>query len=185
MTTTSNNTFCRTEQSGKKKLCRIALIAGILLLVLPFSCRQKQSGQHSLLHGDWQFISYKGEYNEVYFSDSTYHSYNLRNKFFPPFHYTLTGDTLWTDAFAKTSGKPMKAVATVQQLKDNLIVITTPFSKDTLHKIAKGKPLISHTVSSGDTTGFHAAFRERYNNFLIQLGIIDEKEANLPPNNNR
>ncbi len=142
----------------------------LLALTLLFSCKQKPAAKHTKLYGDWQFLTSNGNYNEAYFSDSTYYSFNLKQGLFPVVNYYLKNDTLYSDA--NKSKKGMQAIAGFRTLSEDEVILINMFSQDTLYRI-EGDSLLSGMLAKDQRKPYLEAFKKRYKQFLLDRGIID------------
>ncbi len=147
----------------------------VLSVILLFSCQNSKKEQHSVLYGDWQFLTSNGDYNEAFFTDTTYHSYNVKNGVFPIAHYFVRNDTLFSDAVK--SAHEQRPIAKFQSIEKDRIIIINMFSQDTLFRIKNQEDLISNTLLSGNEQKFKEAFMKRYKAFLLERGIIDQEES--------
>ena len=147
----------------------------VLSLVLLFSCQNSKKEQHNVLYGDWQFLTSNGDYNEAFFTDTSYLSYNLKFGLFPVAYYFIRNDTLFSDADKRSKGQ--SAIARFASIEENRIIIINAFSQDTLYRIKEGKNLISSVSFPENESAFKTDFMERYKAFLLERGIIDEEES--------
>ena len=145
----------------------------MVLILLLLSCQESDKVKHNPLYGDWQFLTSNGDYNEAFFTDTTYLSYNKRIGLFPVAHYFMRNDTLFSDADKRSKGQ--NAIARFSSIEKNRIIIINAFSQDTLYRIEEKGKLISTVSFPENESEFKAAFMERYKAFLLARGIIDEE----------
>lgn len=148
------------------------------MLILLAACHQ-DPGQKILsaergLPGNWGFLDPNGNYNEAFFGDSTYVTYNRIYGLMPGFNYKYSNDSLWSTL--NNSEKGMAPVAGVEWLNENRLVIHTRFHSDTLERITGGGVHLGNTDPLADSLLFREAFNLRYEDFLVRRGILTREE---------
>ena len=139
--------------------------------LIMLSCKHQPVQKHNDLYGNWQFLTADGNYNEAFFSDSTYFSYNHKRGLFPVSHYYLKNDTLFSDANKNKEG--MYPIAGFLLLNKDKVIFINQFSRDTLYRLS-GDSLLSDFIENKGSMVYEKVFMDRYKAFLLERGIIDE-----------
>lgn len=127
------------------------------------------------LKGNWQFLDKYGNYNEAFFDDSLYQTMNRFVNRDVTFNYIAKNDSLYSDLDKRKNG--MSAIAALQWLDDNHVIISTEFVRDTLSRMPEGPNNMADIRPYKDSALFFNAFYKRYEIFLIQKGIITQDEV--------
>lgn len=151
----------------------------ILILVGIISCQHATEKKVEKriadpLAGYWQYLDKYGNYNEVHFDGKHYQTINRfvdKNVTFP---YKVNNDSLYSTADRRHEG--MTAVACIDLMDDGRVVLYTDFFRDTLYKLDHVKNTLVDTDPFSDSLSFYQAFYKRYEQFLIQRGIVTEEE---------
>lgn len=149
------------------------IFLGLLLIITACSGIQKKSVNE--IKGNWGFLDKYGNYNEAWFGDSTFKTVNRFLHKSPVILYTVKNDSLMTNAKTRTS--ELTPVAAIIWLSPDSMVIDANFVTDTLIRIKYGEHLLGNTDPVGDSVIFWPDFYDRYEDFLVEKGIITRKEA--------
>jgi hypothetical protein len=147
----------------------------LLAVILLSSCQDSKKERHNVLYGDWQFLTSNGDYNEAFFTDTTYLSYNVKIGLFSVAHYFIRNDTLFSDADKRSKGQ--SAIARFASIEKDRVIIINAFSQDTLYRINENKNVISNISFPDEESEFKDSFMERYEAFLLERGIIDDESS--------
>ncbi|MBM3436543.1 MAG: hypothetical protein FJY07_10055 [Bacteroidetes bacterium] len=153
-----------------------SLFVLVLLLTL-ISCNSKQAGKalpENKMKGNWAFLDGRGNYNEAYFADSTFVTYNMVMGKAPEFRYALKNDSLYTNTNKRKKG--LNRIARVEWLDGNKVIFTTEFSRDTLERITGENITLETTDPKTDSIFFKTQITRRYEKFLVTRGIITPEE---------
>ena len=152
-----------------------------LLIVLLGACQQKspkieeKKEKAPTLAGHWQFLDKYGNYNEAYFADTLYQTMNRfvdRNVLVK---YYVEDDTL--HSVMEMRGGDRVILAGLEWLDRDHVVIATEFVSDTLVRMKNPDISLQNTDPFTDSVTFFNAFYTRYENFLVEKGIITPEEA--------
>ena len=127
------------------------------------------------LKGNWNFLDKYGNYNEAYFGDSIYRTFNRHYVQDATFKYFYKNDSLWSDCDLRVKG--LTPIAKIEILEKDRFVLSNQYVSDTLHKMSKEKYTLKDLHPFKDSAVFYPAFYKRYEDFLISKGIITEEEA--------
>jgi hypothetical protein len=157
---------------------RIKNIALLTLILVICSCTQtKQEEKLNPIAGNWQFLDMRGNYNEAFFNDTSYFTYNQVYGKAPDFVYELRGsnDSLFSNIDKRKKG--MNFIAKLTWLHADTVIFKTEFTTDTLGRILDGNYLLGNTDLLADSTFFMNAYNQRYESFLIAKGILSAEEV--------
>lgn len=146
----------------------------ILLMAFIFGCNTAPEKQ--LLKGNWAFLDMYGNYNEAYFDDSTYFTFNRIYGIMPGFDYTVQNDTFFS-TIKSTEG--IVPIAVLKWIGTKTVVMVTDVINDTLERIIDPKIHLGNTDPLKDSIKFREAFQKRYENFLVNKGILTREEIEL------
>lgn len=148
----------------------------IFSLVYIVSCQPygKEKAPEKSLPGNWGFLDPYGNYNEAFFSDTSYVTYNRVYGLMPSFPYKYLNDSLWSTIDKRKEG--FAPVAEIKWLDDDRFVIRTEFHADTLERITEAKIHLGNTDPGSDSLLFREAFNIRYEDFLVRRGILTREE---------
>jgi hypothetical protein len=149
----------------------------IVLLLIAASCsfdKDKGSGPKSMLHGNWAFLDVRGNYNEAFFTDSTYITYNMVYGLSPVFKYSIKNDSFYCNIGKNRPG--LHWIGIVKIISPDTIIIETEFSRDTLGRLTGEKVTIENTDPKSDSVLFRREIYRRYEQFLLAKGIIRPEE---------
>ena len=149
----------------------------IILILFIIACNSPSEKQEpiNILKGNWAFLDKHGTYNEAFFGDSTFFTYNMVSGKMPGFGYEVKDDSLYSN-FDK-SKKTLTRIAGIEWLSDNRVILSTEFVHDTLEPILGSGMLLSNTDFKRDSTEFVKAHYQRYEAFLISRGILSKEEV--------
>ncbi len=148
-----------------------------VFLVFAIACSPpvKKKKADNKLKGDWAFLDKRGNYNEAFFGDSTFFTYNKINGKMPEFKYKVINDSLYSD-FEK-SKKALNRIAGIKWISENRAILSTEFVHDTLEPISGPGFLLSNTDFKKDSAKFVKDHYQRYETFLIERGILTAEEV--------
>jgi hypothetical protein len=149
----------------------------ILLLLILVSCnleRKQESNSKSPLNGNWTFLDIRGNYNEAFFTDSTYITYNMVYGLSPVFNYFIKNDSLYSNIDKRKKG--LHRIAKIKWLTADSAILTTEFSKDTLGRLMNAGITLENTNPKKDSILFRKEIYGRYETFLLSKGILSREE---------
>lgn len=149
----------------------------VLLLIVMVSCnftRQSETKPKSPLYGNWAFLDMRGNYNEAYFTDTTYITYNMVHGLSPVFKYVIKNDSLYSDINKRKPG--LHRIAKISVITPDSIILVTEFSKDTIGRLKAEKITLENTDPKKDSVLFRSEIYRRYEAFLLAKGIIKQQE---------
>jgi hypothetical protein len=149
----------------------------VMILLALIACSPKQGGKplpENKMKGNWAFLDGNGNYNEAFFADSTFRTYNIKMGAAPVFGYAVRGDSLFTDNDKRRPG--LHRIALVEWLNLDKVIFTTEFTKDTLERILGDIVTLETTDPDKDSVLFKTHITIRYENYLIAKGIITAEE---------
>ncbi len=148
----------------------------ILFLVAGLSgCERKgESKIKSPLNGNWAFLDIRGNYNEAFFTDSTYITYNMVYGLSPVFNYYIKNDSLYSNIDKRKKG--LHRIAKIIWLTADSAILTTEFSKDTLGRLVNARITLENTNPKKDSILFRQEISGRYESFLLSKGILSKEE---------
>jgi hypothetical protein len=149
----------------------------IVLLLITASCgfeRKDESKLKSRLNGNWAFLDIRGNYNEAFFTDSTYVTYNMVYGLSPVFKYFIKNDSLYSNINKHKPG--LYRIAKINIITPDSIILVTEFSRDTIGRMTREKITLENTNPRQDSVLFRQEIFRRYETFLLAKGIIDRKE---------
>ena len=149
----------------------------LILFVFIMACNSPTAKKKTVnkLKGDWAFLDKRGTYNEAFFGDSIFFTYNKINGKMPEFNYKVVNDSLYSN-FEK-SKKTLSRIAGIKWISENRVILSTEFVHDTLEPILGNGFLLSNTDFKKDSSDFVKAHFERYEAFLIRHGILSPEEV--------
>ena len=149
----------------------------VFLAVLMISCGQVQENEEKVnpIEGNWAFLDMRGNYNEAYFGDSLYYTFNHSFGHAPEFKYELRGDSLYSNIDKRKTG--LNFIANLTWLDQDTVIFKTEFTKDTLNRIFDAVVRLDNTNLESDSIQFMDAFNQRYEDFLIAKGILSTEEV--------
>jgi len=127
------------------------------------------------LKGNWAFLDKHGTYNEAFFGDSTFFTYNMVSGKMPEFGYQVKNDSLYSN-FDK-SKKTLTRIAKIEWIMEDRVILSTEFVHDTLEPILESRMVLSNTDFKKDSTDFVKAYNKRLEAFLMNRGIITKEEV--------
>jgi hypothetical protein len=152
----------------------------IILLLFAAACsfekktEQKPTGP---LVGNWAFLDVRGNYNEAFFTDTTYVTYNMAYGLSPVFRYFIKNDSLYSNIDKRKKG--LNRIAGIKLISPDSIILTTEFSKDTIGRMAGEKITLETTNPKTDSVLFHEEIQKRYESFLLSKGILKKEELEM------
>ena len=148
----------------------------IILLIFMASCNfeKQRTNSRSPLSGNWAFLDMRGNYNEAYFTDSTYITYNMVHGLSPVFKYVIKNDSLWSNINKRKPG--LHRIAKINVITPDSIILVTEFSRDTIGRLMGEKITLENTDPKKDSVLFRAEIYRRYEAFLLAKGIIKQQE---------
>lgn len=153
-------------------------IVPYLLLILMFACNPKTIEEKDIsnnIYGNWSFLDGNGNYNEAFFDDSTYVTFNLKYGLSPAFNYVIVNDSLYSNVDKRKSG--LNRIAKFSWLNNDKVVLVTEFSRDTLDRIIDSQSTLQNTDPTKDSIDFFDGLKKRYEYFLIAKGILTKEEV--------
>ena len=149
----------------------------LILLVFILACSSPTEKKKAVnnLKGNWAFLDKRGTYNEAFFGDSTFFTYNMINGKMPEFGYKVKNDSLYSN-FDKSS-KVLSRIAGIEWISGDRVILSTEFVHDTLEQILESGMLLSSTNFKKDSIKFVKAHYMRYEAFLINRGILSPEEV--------
>lgn len=153
------------------------VVIGLLVTVLVSCAQMEQAEKPNPIVGNWAFLDMRGNYNEAFFNDSLYFTFNHTYGKAPEFVYELRGenDSLFSNIDKRKKG--LNFIAKLIWLHKDTIIFKTEFTTDTLGRMAKTDYLLGSTDLKTDSTVFRNAFNQRYEDFLIAKGILTAEEV--------
>lgn len=148
-----------------------------LLLILIITCNTQNGGEKesaNTINGNWSFLDGRGNYNEAFFGDSTYATYNLVNGLSPDFNYIVKNDSLYSNIDKRKTG--LNRIAEFTWLNNDKVILVTEFTRDTLDRIKDPTNTLQNTNPAKDSLIFFNALKQRYENFLVTKGILTLEE---------
>ena len=148
-----------------------------LFLILIIACNPQSGNEEkksNTIAGDWAFLDGRGNYNEAFFGDSTYITYNLVYGASPYYYYVIKNDSLYSDIDKRKPG--LNKIAEFSWLNQNKVILVTEFSRDTLDRILDAKNTLQNTDPVSDSLIFFNAIKKRYEDFLVSKGIMTLEE---------
>ena len=148
-----------------------------LLLLLIVACNPQTSTEETSenkINGNWSFLDGRGNYNEAFFDDSTYLTYNLVYGLSEPYRYFVKNDSLYSNIDKRKPG--LNRIAMFTWISEDKVVLVTEFSRDTLDRIMNPEITLQNTDPTIDTVNFINALKVRYENFLVTKGILTQEE---------
>lgn len=146
----------------------------VIILIGILGCSQPPQNPQNKLLGVWAFLDVRGNYNEALFQDSIYYTYNMRYGLTDGNNYFVINDSLYSDIDVKKKG--LSRIAEFNWLTDDLVILSTEFSKDTLERLINASVTLENTDAKRDSLKFRTAFNERYESFLVRKGILSKEE---------
>ncbi|GAB4322076.1 MAG: hypothetical protein Kow00127_14670 [Bacteroidales bacterium] len=151
-----------------------------IILFLLVSCSSPDKSNESKspeIFGDWAFLDRYGNYNEAQFKRDTFLIINRFVRQPRKVRYSLHGDSLWVAP--GNSSDSLKPAARLSWIDHTHFVITDPFTSDTFERIREQDYTLSKIDPLADSMLYWPAFYKRYENFLIDRGIITSDEAEM------
>jgi len=145
----------------------------LLVLLLFTGCTAHKKPKESSIMGNWAFLDKTGNYNEAWFDTDKYVTYNRFGGLMPSFKYVVKNDSLYS-TFGKK--KDLKPVAKLIWLNDDKFIIFNESTEDTLERIKSVGITLNNTDVKADSVKFRSAFEKRYEDFLVNKGILSRKE---------
>ncbi|MEZ5195449.1 MAG: hypothetical protein R2764_03345 [Bacteroidales bacterium] len=146
----------------------------IVVLIGILGCSQPDQKPQNKLLGTWAFLDVRGNYNEALFMDSIYYTYNMRYGLTAGNKYYVKNDSLYSDIDSRRKG--MSRIAKFRWLTDDLVILSTEFSKDTLERLINASVTLENTDAKKDSSKFRTAFNKRYEDYLVRKGILSREE---------
>lgn len=152
----------------------------LLSLIFLFACSQEgnrtteEGPVPNPLQGNWAFLDKYGNYNEAFFGDSSYFTFNRVFGPMPSYKYLVKNDTLYS-AIRRDSDE-LKPVASLKWFGKDSVVIIAEFGKDTLTRLPEEGIHLGDTDLKKDSAAYVAGMHERYEDFLIKQGILTREE---------
>lgn len=162
------------QMRNRKHLIAMAIFFSLI------ACNPKQTGKalpENKITGNWAFLDGRGNYNEAYFADSSFVTYNMVMGKAPEFSYLIRNDSLFTNTNKRKKG--LNRIAKVEWLAPDKVIFTTEFSKDTLERITDEEITLGTIDPAKDSVLFRTHITRRYERYLVDKGIIsaDEMDA--------
>jgi hypothetical protein len=151
----------------------------ILILLATLGCSRQAPVNESWrkLQGTWGFLDKYGNYNEAFFDDSTYITYNKQYGVLPVVKYRITGDSMYADVDRRDQKGVLIPVVEFEWISGDKVVFHSTTGLDTLERIIGDAVTLETTSPGTDSLKYRTAFNERYEKFLIAKGIITGEEA--------
>lgn len=148
----------------------------IIVLLVCMGCHPEKKGEpdQSPLSGNWAFLDINGNYNEAFFTDSTYITYNMVYGLSPVFKYLIKNDSFYCNIGKQQPG--LHRIGMIKIISPDSIIIETEFSRDTLGRLTGEKVTIENTDPKSDSVLFRKEIYRRYEQFLLAKGIIRPEE---------
>jgi len=147
-----------------------------ILFIAVVSCNfERKEEPKSPLSGNWAFLDVRGNYNEAFFDDSTYITYNMVHGLSPEFRYFVKNDSLYSNIGKRK--KALQRIAKIRILTSDSIILTTEFSRDTLGRMGGETVTLENTSPQKDSVLFRQQINRRYEAFLLSKGIIKPEEV--------
>jgi hypothetical protein len=156
---------------------RIVLIFIFLVAVSCNTQRKEESKPKSPLYGNWAFLDIRGNYNEAFFTDSTYITYNMVHGLSPVFNYYIKNDSLYSNIDKRKKG--LNRIAKIKIISADSILLTTEFSRDTIGRMTGANVTLENTSPKKDSVLFRMEIYKRYEAFLLAKGIIKPEEVEV------
>lgn len=144
-----------------------------LVFILACSSTKENKNVINELKGEWAFIDKYGTYVEAFFTDSIFYTYNMVNGKMPDLNYNVKNDSLYSSL---RKHEKMGAIAGLQWLANDKIVLSTKFVNDTLERISVDYEKIDTTGILLSSGSYFEAYKKRYEAFLIRKGILIPEE---------
>lgn len=160
------------------KLFSAIYFYAIVLSILLFNNCQIDSEDEPVenqIKGNWAFLNVAGHYNEAYFGDSTYMTYNQVYGALPELRYELKSDSLWSEFNRGDILDSIRPIAKIEWLDINHMVIVMKNVRDTLQRVT-GEGITLEQYSKSTKGQFMKDFMTRYEEFLLERGILTEEE---------
>ncbi len=154
------------------KIFRFFAILALVAVVV--SCGQKHEKRENRLKGDWAFLDKFGNYNEAWFGDTLYATYNKIALRSPNFFYKVKNDSLYSTVDRRKKG--LSRIAKITWLNDDRIILNTEFVRDTLYPVDQSGVTLGNSDPVKDSAAYRRAFNHRYEEFLIARGIVSREE---------
>lgn len=149
------------------------LLVFLIVACNPQTIEEKESPNN--IYGNWSFLDGYGNYNEAFFDDSTYVTFNLKHGPSPAYNYIIINDSLYSNVDKRKSG--LNRIAQFSWLNNDKVILVTEFSRDTLDRINDSKNTLQNTDPTKDSLIFFDGLKKRYEYFLIAKGILTKEEV--------
>lgn len=146
----------------------------VIVLIGLIGCTESPQEPENKLLGVWAFLDGRGNYNEALFLDSIYYTYNMRYGLTNGNQYFVKNDSLYSDIDVRKKG--LNRIARFRWLSDDLVILSTEFSRDTLERLVGASITLENIDAKKDSLTFRTAFNERYESFLVRKGILTREE---------
>ncbi len=152
----------------------------MIVLVMLAACQQrtKKAGENrppvNTLQGNWQFLDRYGNYNEAWFGEKTYQTFNRFVDRKVEVDYEVRGDSLVSSVETARGSQVIRAY--LEWLDRDRVVIRAEFVSDTLIRLKDSATTLQDTDPFADSAAFHSAFNRRYDDFLVSKGIVSREE---------
>lgn len=127
------------------------------------------------LAGNWHFLDKSGNYNEAWFTDTTYRTINRFANGGEVLQYDIKNDSFYADPGRIKYG--LRPIAGIQWIDHDRVVLFTEFVRDTLARMDDTGSTLQNTDPAVDSLRFYTDFYRRYASFLISKGILTEEEV--------
>lgn len=150
----------------------------LFLIFLSLACSRNNSNPQkaNLLAGNWGFLDKHGNYNEAYFTDTTYISYNRNYGLLPRFIYAVRNDSLFANVDPDKKDV-LVPIVRIKWLGSDKVIFHSEFARDTLERIKENRMTLENTSLKKDSLSFRAAYENRFGEFLVKRGVITRHEA--------
>ncbi|MCD4730347.1 MAG: hypothetical protein K8R74_07095 [Bacteroidales bacterium] len=148
-----------------------------LFLIFIIACSPQTGNDNKSINsitGNWAFLDAHGNYNEAFFSDTTYITLNMVYGASPYYSYIIKNDSLYSNIDKRRPG--LNRIAEFTWLNPDKVILVSEFSRDTLDRIKDVKITLQNTDPVTDSLIFSDALKKRYENFLISKGIMSREE---------
>lgn len=148
-----------------------------LLLILIVACNppiDSKKENDNNIYGNWSFLDGRGNYNEAFFGDTTYLTFNFAGGLAPVYTYIVKNDSLYSNIDKRKKG--LNRIAKFEWLNNDKVILITEFTRDTLDRIKDPKNTLQTSDLKSDSAAFFNALKERYEHFLVTKGIITQEE---------
>ncbi len=167
------------HKEAQRRMSKCQLIPVMIILTIS-ACNPKQANKplpENKVKGNWAFLDGRGNYNEAFFGDSSFITYNMAMGVAPEFRYFIKNDSLFTNTDKRKKG--LNRIAKVEWLTHDKVIFITEFSRDTLDRLTDEPITLENTDPVKDSSVFKINITRRYEKFLMAKGIISPEEMEV------